>query len=372
MRASRPRVVMFAPHFIEYALRTAMGLARHADVLAIVDEHALHREVSDILGLTHPAVRILPIDFGTRGEKRFDINALVAEIAAFDPDVIHHQEQLPQVSVALMMRFRSALQVLMAHDPLPHTGAIFELPPRTREFILRLRGMADLVLVHGADNERQLRSATPRISGTVRHTHHGIVLAPPPALRHPPDERRLLLFGHLHAYKGMDVLLEACALLARRGVRHSLTIAGSGPEPARLASGIAALPDVTVHSGFQTPEAAIRLFQQASVVVLPYRDATQSGVLASAFANGRTVVATRTGDMPLIARDGDNGLLVPPGDAPALAAALERLLEDPELLARLTQGAVRTATETMGWDAIADTMFQHYLEEMARRNGPPR
>jgi glycosyltransferase involved in cell wall biosynthesis len=74
-------------------------------------------------------------------------------------------------------------------------------------------------------------------------------------------------------------------------------------------------------------------------------------VLLEAFAWGRAVIATPVGGVPDLVRDGENGLLVPAGDAAALARALRRLHEEPGLVARLAAGA-RSTAETFAWERV--------------------
>lgn len=145
---------------------------------------------------------------------------------------------------------------------------------------------------------------------------------PPPAA--PP--LRVLFFGRILAYKGLDGLLEAFRQLDP--ARFHLLIAGEGEVPPIDAS------NIEVDNRFVTDDRLAACFQRAHVVALPYRAASQSGVAYMAFAFGKPVVATQVGALPDIVRDGETGLLVPPGDAAALAAALARLA-DPELRARL-------------------------------------
>jgi len=109
-----------------------------------------------------------------------------------------------------------------------------------------------------------------------------------------------------------------------------------------------------------SPADTSTLFQSAEVVALPYKDATQSGVLASAFGNRRPVVASATGGIPDVVTDGVNGLLVPPGDATALADALERVLTSTSLAASLTDGAGQTADGFLSWDHIAEGLVASY------------
>nr|WP_283812738.1 glycosyltransferase [Bradyrhizobium tropiciagri] len=184
----------------------------------------------------------------------------------------------------------------------------------------------------------------------------------PPANAAPidPIAGRILFFGRMWAYKGLDVFLDAVDMLAKRGVPHHAVVAGRGPEMTRLGARMGAMPTIEAINAYISPADTSIMFQSAAVVALPYKDATQSGVLASAFGNQRPVVASATGGIPDVVADGVNGLLVPPGDATALADALERVLTSRSLAATLHDGARQTATVALNWDRIADELFSTY------------
>ena len=120
--------------------------------------------------------------------------------------------------------------------------------------------------------------------------------------------------------------------------------------------------NVEIIPRFLTPDEAVRQFQLASIIVAPYRDATQSGVVAAAFANGRHVVASRVGGLVDAVLHGINGLLVRPNDPGDLAEALERMLLDDELHKRLSGGAREARATAFEWKAIGTTMMQAYCE----------
>lgn len=134
----------------------------------------------------------------------------------------------------------------------------------------------------------------------------------------------------------------------------------------RLGARMEAMPTVKTINAYISPEDTGRLFQSATVVALPYKDATQSGVLASAYGNSRPVVASATGGIPDVVTDGVNGLLVPPGDAAALADALERVLTSKSLAAALTEGARQTAAGILNWDRIAEGLLGPYHKVAGR------
>jgi len=128
-----------------------------------------------------------------------------------------------------------------------------------------------------------------------------------------------LFFGRLEAYKGLDLLVEA-GLKLKGALR--VVIAGPGRVPLKVQKAVQKHPDwFEIRNRFVSDEEAAELFQKASVLVLPYRQATQSALPLIAAAFGLPVVATSVGafveDVPRV-----GGILVPPGDASALAKGM--------------------------------------------------
>jgi glycosyltransferase involved in cell wall biosynthesis len=110
------------------------------------------------------------------------------------------------------------------------------------------------------------------------------------------------------------------------------------------------------------------LVQQASVVVCPYIDATQSGVVLTSYALGRPVIASAVGGLPEYVRDGQTGLLVAPGDPAALAAAIERVLLEDGLLDRLCSGVAALRGGDLDWATIGESVTRIY-EEVIDQHG---
>jgi glycosyltransferase involved in cell wall biosynthesis len=171
--------------------------------------------------------------------------------------------------------------------------------------------------------------------------------APPPSAEDPP---RVLYAGQLYPWKGVDVLVEAMALLPR----GTLVVLGGLPgerdlERVRALVAARSLAARTEMPG-TVPHARVREeLARAAVVVVPVLRTAMTERHTSplkafeAMAAGRPLVASDLPSSREILRDGENALLVPPGDAPALAAALGRLLDDPLLARRLAEAAWREA-----------------------------
>ncbi|MGH2996544.1 MAG: glycosyltransferase, partial [Gaiellaceae bacterium] len=160
-----------------------------------------------------------------------------------------------------------------------------------------------------------------------------------------PPERpfSLLCVGTLHEVKGQGYLVEACRLLVEEGVELVCTLLGDGPDREALARGIAAagLAGRVRIAGPRTRAEVAELLHAAHVLVapsVPTREGKREGipvVLMEAMASGVPVVASGISGIPELVADGESGLLVPPRDPRALAAALRRLHDDRALCERL-------------------------------------
>ncbi len=159
-----------------------------------------------------------------------------------------------------------------------------------------------------------------------------------------PDRPTALFVGVLERYKAVDVLAEAWRLAAPRVPGAMLHLVGRGTLH-EVASGLAAeLPEqVRWDESLTTPEVALAL-DDATTLVLPSRSEGLGRVVVEAFCRGRAVVGSRVGGIPDLVRDGESGLLVPPGDAGALADALVQMLTDSAVAERLGTAA-RAAVE---------------------------
>ncbi|HEX4936323.1 MAG TPA: glycosyltransferase family 4 protein, partial [Gemmatimonadaceae bacterium] len=188
-----------------------------------------------------------------------------------------------------------------------------------------------------------------------------------PASAPPPAEAprgsapyRLLCVARLIEPKGLDVLLEACAILRDRGIAFACDIVGGPEEP--LYTGYLARLRVLHHrlqlqshvrfAGALPHSAVVRHYQRADLFVLPCvvaangsRDITPNALI-EAMAMRLPVIATTITAIPEIVANGTSGVLVPPGDAGALADAIERLLADEALRRRLGEEARRTVERT--------------------------
>ena len=268
--------------------------------------------------------------------------------AAAAADLVHFQWlALPPIDRHLLPRRRPL--VITAHDVLP--------PPRPlagRAEQRRLYRRFDAVIVHSEHGRARLTrelGLPPALLHAIPHGafHHLAALAPQPlpAGLGPTSAPVVLCFGLIRPYKAVDVLLEAW-----RGIADAeLWIVGRprfdiGPLRAAAPANVRWLPR------FVSDGELAACFRRADIVVLPYREIDQSGVLATALAFGSPLVLTDVGGFPEVAQAGA-ARLVPPADPASLRRALLELLGDHDARERLSAAARSLAAGEWSWDRVA-------------------
>ena len=157
----------------------------------------------------------------------------------------------------------------------------------------------------------------------------------------PENERLLLFFGRIWDYKGLEYLIAAAPLIAKHIPDVQIMIAGQGDDFRKYESLMQNRDQFIVHNQWISDEQRSRFFQRAAVVVLPYTEATQSGVVPVAANYSKPVVATRVGALMECVEHEITGLLVQPRDPEALAEAIVKLLSHPELRHEMGRAAKR-------------------------------
>lgn len=175
-----------------------------------------------------------------------------------------------------------------------------------------------------------------------------------------PTQQSLVFVGRLVAEKGLFDLLRAVSLLARDFPDLRLSLAGEGDERSKLADFAAELGIIgqVVFLGKRTDVADV--LREASIYVQPSLSEGLPNSLLEAMACGIPVVVTRVGGMPDVVEDTVHGLVVEPGQPEELAAALKRLLSDPERAQRMGVAGAMKIEKDFSLGAIADRMLAVY------------
>jgi len=290
----------------------------------------------------------------------------------------------------------------MADDRVDHLHAHFASHPAAVAWVIhRLSGIPYSFTAHGSDLHRDRHmlqdkvadaafvvaisnynrevilaecgpSAAPKV--TVIHCGVDTRLFRPGTAGRREGPLRVLCIGTLHEVKGQTYLIEACRVLAARGVSLACHLVGDGPDRRELARQAerAGIGDRVRFRGRLTQEEVREVLRGADVVAapsVPTRSGRREGIpvaLMEAMASGVPVVASRISGIPELVEDGEAGLLVEPGDAEGLAGALERLARDEALRRRL--GAAGRAKVEREFDLRASTasLIRRFLGEGER------
>lgn len=362
------KIAILATSFCDYSLGAAEALAEKAQVLLATDEITLDRDVSKN-AIEKAAERIKISLFRQRPFYRKPLAVLKAfiAIASFRPDlIIAHEQPFFRVAFLQWCLKRIAPLALIVHDPVSHSGRDSHLAQRNARWTRQLRKQADFFITHGPYCALLLEETGLVGKRLVVQVPHGPILKPE-RVAQLPKNGRILMFGRMEKYKGLDILLEATKLLQKRGLKFEVRLAGAGPEIERLAHEFVAMDNCTIHAAFIDRSQAEREFAESDIAVAPYTDATQSGVVAAAFANGRPVIVSKVGGLPDFVKEEKNGLLVPSGNPIALADGLERVLRDPVLLESLHEGALLSIGTEMSWSRFTDNILESF--EIFKKTG---
>lgn len=285
-------------------------------------------------------------------------------------DIIHNQYSTdPVINLMMMwwMKRSSKPSLLTVHDPRPHSGDdfIFKGKPLRRAITNRLIGSHPNILSYSEYTAKIMKDVYPN-AGHHYSTAvwHGPMdyLTRYPDLPAPTDNPTVLFAGRLSQYKGTDVMLKAWEQVSVQHPKARLLMVGTGVESAAIQKRVETQPSVQFINRYVNNRELAGYFAQCHLVAMPYLEATQSGIQATAIAFEKPVVASRVGAIPEMLDEGESGLLVPPGDADALASAIGRCLADAELLSHLQLGAARLHQGRLAWPLLCREIEGHYQQ----------
>jgi glycosyltransferase involved in cell wall biosynthesis len=288
----------------------------------------------------------------------------VRRTASFAPEAVVlpwlHPVMTPPYRYLLRHLPPATTRVVICHNVAPHESA-----PASRWLTKTTLAHADLLVTHAPHQRAELASlglASTPILEAFHPRFSAAELAPEPSVadraveraRHGDPDLLLLTFGSIRPYKGVDIALDALARVDP-SLRVRLVVAGrfwdGGRELRSQAERLGLNGRVAFRDGFLSNEDAALLFGAADASLLPYRSASQSGVVQLSFAYGRPVIATRVGGLPAAVDDGVDGLLCTPS-AEGVAEAIERMAREHHQLA----AGVRTGGSLRSFDRYCELL----------------
>lgn len=304
-------------------------------------------------------------------EHAVEMWTLAPVLRRWQADVVHFQWVPIPLTDRLALRHlrRSFRLVFTVHDTNPYHGTAGRALTKGYQHVLN---EFDYLIAHTQFSRSRLVDKVGVAPSRIAVIPHGVLnyysRDDAPTLRPSGDGCcELLFFGTLKPYKGLDVLIRSLSLLPPRlRCLARLRVASypaTSPEPyVRLAEALGVSESIAWDLRFVPENEVAALFRRASVVVLPYREIDQSGVLMTALAFAKPVILTRVGGFPETIQDGIHGLLVEPDDPVALATALASVLVDPRRLDAMSDAIVELSGSTLSWDRVACQTAEVYAK----------
>lgn len=294
--------------------------------------------------------------------------------------VIHLQTgtglQLLDTLLPFFYRLLGVPVVRTMHEPT--AAERIKVPSRLEEWIgaRQLKG-ADAVIVHDLKSQKRLLDRWGEKGPSVVVIPHGHYLFfrryRPDSMDETTPENRppVALFLGIKRHKGIEVFIEALRQLQVRGFPIEGRIVGQvNPGDEDLVESIRALRNARIETGYIPNAKLWKVYASSDFVVLPYLKGTTSGAIHLAFAFKRPVIVSDLDCFKELVADGTTGLVVPQGDAAALAEAMVRICRDRSERAAMGEaGFQRISSEYYSWENIAEKTADVYFMAFKRKKG---
>jgi starch synthase len=361
MEFKNMRVVCLSWWFFDYTIQLANSLARKGVVVMLMLPKDMPK---DYISLIDPRTNIF--FFNRTGRLYYPTNILAVfeilkGISSFQPDIIHIQGGQPWFCLFLPILKRRYRLVTTFHDIKLHLGE--------ESLIMRFtmhctRKYSDKIFVHG----RKLKETMMNEYGLLGRNIHVIPLGEheiAPFKKYErgdlkEDDNLILFFGRIRKYKGLEYLIKAEPLIIKEIPDLKIVIAGEGEFMEY--ENIKDKSNFIVYNHYITYKKGAELFQKSALIVLPYVDASQSGVVITAYGFKKPVIVTNVGSIPEIVDHEKTGLIVSPRNAEELARAIIKLLKDKKLRRTMGENAYKKLEAEMSWEQIAERIIKVYKE----------
>ena len=362
------RIICFGG-FIDYQIQLANALCKKETVMLVIPANILPSE--------HLGTIDTKVDFQLLGRGKplyhptniFIFKDFIKKVKEFKPDVIHLQLGGGMIDFALLPFFKGYPIVATFHDVKLHTG---ENSWKANFIRCWERKYSNQIIVHGEKLKEQMIQEYDHPKEKV----HAIPIGEHEVAPFKKYEREdikedgnlVLFFGRIWKYKGLEYLIKAEPMITKEVPDAKIIIAGTG-EDFKKYENMMVNKDNFIAYNYRIPyKGGAELFQRCSVVALPYIDASQSGVIPTAYGFKKPVVVTDVGAIPEIVDNGITGFIVPPRNPEALAEAIIKLLKDEKLRKQMGENAHKKLKTDLPWDNIAEKTIEVYEKAIEDRN----
>lgn len=272
------------------------------------------------------------------------------------PDVVQLTGE-PSLAMKCLYGMKEKL-VLTVHDPFMHSGK--HSSSREHDRKTAFRNIKKLILL----NDRQVKNFSNHYKIPQNHIFVSRLgkydciehIAPLPSNINRPF---ILFYGNISEYKGIEYLLEAMKSVHRNHPDVLLVVAGEGKYYFDI-SAYQGLDYIQFRNYYISTAELSGLLRECLFGVCPYKDASQSGVVQTAFSLGVPMVVTDVGALSAAVEQGKTGIVVKPCDVGALAEGICKMLDDKEMLGRMRDTINNEWKPSMNWRPVAEDYVECY------------
>lgn len=343
----------------------ANAMANLEEVVLVLPSNTLspkHKELID------DRVRYIPyelIDYVSLRQNIKMIHRIVSIIRKEKPDVINIQANGHPWFWLAYPFIRKFPIFNTVHDPALHTGD--QLSKKASWAKASGKRFSKGYFVHGEFLKEELvkhYQVDPSMVHVIQHGNLSIYQKWRQK-NFAAKDKNFLFFGRIWAYKGLEYFIQAANKVAREIPDARFTIAGTGEDFDKYEAMIERPEQFDILNYRISEQEVDGLFQKCSMVVLPYIEATQSGVIPLAYAYNKPVIATEVGSLPEIVEDGETGFLVPPKSPDQIAEKMLEVANNESLYTRLQKGAGKFARKDLSWLTVAKKSTNAYKSAIA-------
>lgn len=289
------------------------------------------------------------------------------EINSFKPEFIVSTMVHPWHNIIFPFLKKSIKRIKIIHDVIPHTGE--------NSLAYKLLNYADIqisdywiTLTKTAKKELIKKGIEKNRIGIIPHANFSCYGSNVEIEKDNNElHYKIAFFGRINKYKGVDLLLEAFSNVKLKIPKLKLLIAGNGNTSSYQSYFEQYTNDLELHIHWIEDHEVASLLVNSDLLIIPYIEATQSGVIPLAFALGKPVIATRVGGIPEQVPP-DCGVLVSPNNVTAIENAILDLYSNPFKIKGMGINALRYAKEELSWSKSAQLLLDFYNNFLNNEN----
>lgn len=340
---------------LHYASNLVSSLAKYAKVSLLLPIYSETKNISKkvkLIRITAPsnALKTILLTFNIP----MHIKA-IKTINKINPDLINILDVHPWYLLYWPF-LKAKKKIVTINDPKVHPREEKNLWKFiSGQIAILLMKKADEIIVLGEKQRKTVRRLGYKQRIIVSRIGHYDFFKKEKIRKHKIEPATLLFFGRIQEYKGIKYLLDS--LLQIKSHKFKLILAGEGNYKPYEEQLIKLKGKVEVDKGYVIDKKVSEYFQRASFVVMPYTDATQTGIIQIAYSYKKPVIATAVGSLPELVIDDKTGYLIPSKDSKKLKEAIMKLLKNPEKAKQMGERAHKFMKEELDWNKIAKKLY---------------